>query len=653
MAQNEEHGNGTTNGSAAEIVPLVHKVEVPPKRNVFKEVGSGLWELFFHDAPVDQFKGQSRRKKGLLGLKFIFPILDWITTYTPKMLLADTIAGCTIASLAIPQDLGYARLAGVPPVNGLYSSFVPPLVYAAFGSSRDIAIGPVAVVSLLLGTLLKQEISPTDDPENYLKFAFTATFFCGIFQTGLGVFRLGFVTEFLSHAAIVGFMAGAAITIALQQLKGLLNITHFTTDTDFISVMKSVFSNIDEWNWRSIVIGLAFLGFLIVTKIVGQKKKKLFWISAIAPLTSVILSTLFVFITRADKHGVKIVGHIKKGINPISANQFFLSGSLAAAGAKVGLISALIALTEGVAIGRTFAALRDYHIDGNKEMIAFGVMNLCGSVTSCYVATGSFSRSAVNYNAGVCTAMSNVVMSIVVLVTLLVLTPLFKYTPNAILSAIIISAVISLIDGRAAWMIWKIDKFDFLACLGAFVGVFFVSVEIGLLIAVCISFVKILFNVTRPHTARLGNIPGTSVYRNVTQYPNATLPSGILAIRVDAAIYFSNSNYIHDKILHYLEEETQKLVKSNGAPIQYVIVDLTPVTNIDTSGIIAFEELEKTLKRKNIQLAFANPGALVITKLDDSKFLAHLGSEWLFFTVSEAIQVCTMLLNQSAAERQV
>jgi high affinity sulfate transporter 1 len=234
MARNEGRSDGVTNGSAAEGVPLVHKVEVPPKRNVFREVGAGLWELFFHDAPVGQFKGQSRRR---------------------KMLLGDFIAGCTIASLAVPQvgetrsatpspslftyndlslmshfvklqDLGYAKLAGVPPVNGLCkklsllllskkvivggflflgfsevffsmcggadSSFVPPLVYSLLGSSRDIAIGPVAVVSLLLGTLLKQEISPTKDPENYLKLAFTATFFCGVFQTGLGVFRCGF-----------------------------------------------------------------------------------------------------------------------------------------------------------------------------------------------------------------------------------------------------------------------------------------------------------------------------------------------------------------------------------------------------------------------------------------------------------------------------
>uniref|UniRef100_A0A7I4E5H9 STAS domain-containing protein n=1 Tax=Physcomitrium patens TaxID=3218 RepID=A0A7I4E5H9_PHYPA len=639
MALHDREGGGTAapNGQLVEEVPLVHKVLVPPPGGIFKEVGQGIWETFFYDAPVDRFRGQSKRIKSWLGLKFLFPMLEWITSYKSRMFVGDLIAGITIASLAIPQDLGYSKLAGVPPVNGLWSS-------------RDIAIGPVAVVSLLMGTLLKQEISPTEQPALYLQLAFTATFFAGIFQTGLGILRLGFVIQFLSHAAIVGFMAGAAVTIALQQLKGLLNITNFTTDTDFVSVMKSVFGHIDEWNWRSIVIGLAFLSFLVAAKVLAKKKPKLFWVSAIAPLTSVILATVFVFVFRADKRGVKVVGHIKQGVNPSSADQLLFTGKYVGAAAKIGLVTSLIALTEGVAIGRTFAALRDYHIDGNKEMIAFGIMNICGSLTSCYCATGSFSRSAVNYQAGVKTAMANVVMAITVLITLLFLTPLFKYTPNTILSAIIISAVLSLIDFKAAWIIWKIDKFDFLATLGAFFGVFFVSVEIGLLIAVCISFVKILFNVTRPHTALLGNIPGTNVYRNLQQYPKATVAPGIVAVRVDAAIYFSNSQYIHDKALRYVEDE---MAKPGSTPIQYLIIDLTPVTNIDTSGIIAMEELQRILKKRKIQLAFANPGSQVIQKFDSSGLLEELGSEWIFFTVGEAVQVCSMFLNKAAGEGSV
>jgi high affinity sulfate transporter 1 len=360
--------------------------------------------------------------------------------------------------------------------------------------------------------------------------------------------------DFLSHATVVGFMAGAAITIGLQQLKGLLNIptANFTTKTDIVSVLRSVFQHTYQWNWRTIVIALVFLFFILFTKFLAHKWKKMFWLTAVAPLVSVILATAFTYIFKINNDNVAIVGHLTKGINPSSVHQLIFSGHLVGTAAKIGLVAGLIAITEGIAIGRTFAALEGYHIDGNKEFIAFGIMNMAGSATSCYVTTGSFSRSAVNYNAGAYTTVSNIVMSLVVMVVLLALTPLFKYTPNAILASVIIAAVISLINVKAAYLIWKVDKFDFIAMLGAFFGTLFVSVEIGLLIAVCISFVKLLLTVSRPHTALLGNIPGTKVYRNVNQYKDAIRLPGVLAIRLDAPLYFSNSNYIRERSASFL-----------------------------------------------------------------------------------------------------
>ncbi|KAG5573285.1 hypothetical protein H5410_063051 [Solanum commersonii] len=451
--------------------PYIHKVGVPPKQGIFKEFKTAVKETFFADDPLRPFKDQPRSRKVVLGLQAIFPILDWGRSYNLRKFRGDLISGLTIASLCIPQDIGYSKLANLAPQYGLYSSFVPPLVYAFMGSSRDIAIGPVAVVSLLLGTLLRNEIDPSKHPDEYLRLAFTATFFAGITQATLGILRLGFLIDFLSHAAVVGFMGGAAITIALQQLKGFLGIKKFTKKTDIISVMKSVFHSVEhEWNWQTILIGATFLTFLLFAKYI-----------------------------------------------------------------------------EAVAIGRTFASMKDYQLDGNKEMVALGTMNIVGSMTSCYVATGSFSRSAVNYMAGCQTAFSNIVMSVVVFLTLEFITPLFKFTPNAILAAIIISAVLGLIDYEAAILIWKIDKFDFVACIGAFFGVVFASVEIGLLIAVTISFAKILLQVTRPRTATLGRIPRTNVYRNTQQYPEATKVPGVLIVRVDSAIYFSNSNYIKER----------------------------------------------------------------------------------------------------------
>ncbi|KAJ1435817.1 sulfate anion transporter, conserved site [Sesbania bispinosa] len=487
------------------------------------------------------------------------------------------------------QDIAYANLANLDPQYGLYTSFVAPLVYAFMGSSRDNAMGPVAVVSLLLGTMLTNEISNYKSHE-YLRLAFTATFFAGITQMALGVFRLGFLIDFLSHAAILGFMGGAAITIALQQLKVELG---------------------DNSHWSSI------LGLPSYSQ--AKKNKKLFWVAAIAPMISIIVSTFFVYITRADKKGVSIV----------------MENILA--GIRIGVVAGMIALTESIAIGRIFAAKKDYSLDGNKEMVAMGTMNVIGSLTSCYVATGGFGRSAVNDMAGCKTAASNIVMSIIVLLTMILITPLFKYTPNAVLASIIIAAVMSLVDIKAIVLLWKIDKFDFLACMGAFFGVIFKSVEIGLLIAVAISFAKILLQVTRPRTAVLGKLPGTAVYRNIQQYPKATQIPGMLIIRVDSAIYFSNSNYIKDRVLKWLTDEEVQRTTSEFPKIQYLIVEMSPVTDIDTSGIHAFEDLLKSLHKREVQLLLANPGPIVTEKLNTSKLSSLIGEGNIFLSVADAV----------------
>ncbi|KAD6796709.1 hypothetical protein R6Q59_019524 [Mikania micrantha] len=630
--------------------PYIHKIGAPPKPDLLKEFKTTLKETFFPDDPLRSFKDQPKSRKIILSLQAIFPILEWGRSYNIKKFRGDLIAGLTIASLCIPQDIGYSSLAHLKPQYGLYSSFVPPLVYAFMGSSRDIAIGPVAVVSLLLGTLVEREFDPNTQPDEYLRLIFTATFFAGITQATLGVLRLGFLIDFLSHAAVVGFMSGAAITIALQQLKGFLGISskHFTKETDVISVMKSIFKSAHHgWNWQTIVIGASFLVFLLVAKYIGKKNKKLFWVPAIAPLISVILSTFFVYITHANNDGVAIVGKIDKRINPPSLNKIYFSGEHLLKGFRIGIEAGMIALTEAVAIGRTFASMKDYQVDGNKEMVALGTMNVVGSMTSCYIATGSFSRSAVNYMAGCQTMVSNIVMSMVVLLTVKFLTPLFEYTPNAILSSIIISAVIALIDIDAAILIWKIDKFDFIACIGAFLGVVFKSVEAGLLVAVAISFAKILLQVTRPRTALLGKIPMTSVYRNIEQYPEASKISGVVIVRVDSAVYFSNSNYIKERILRWLSEEDENLKATYQPKIQFLIVELSPVSDIDTSGIHAFEELYRSLKKRDVQLVLANPCQQVLDKLYASGFPDLIGENKIFLTVADAIHTCSPKLNNN------
>ncbi|XP_052150108.1 sulfate transporter 1.2-like [Oryza glaberrima] len=616
-----------------------YNVGAPPKKNLLAEFAGTVKETFFSDEPMRRYKDQPRSRKLWLALQHVFPVFEWGSQYTLAKFKGDLIAGLTLASLVIPQDIGYAKLANLPPEIGLHSSFVPPLIYALMGTSRELAMGPVAVISLLLGTLLQEEIDPKKNPLDYRRLAFTATFFAGVTQAALGFCRLGFIIAFLSHAAIIGFMAGAAITIALQQLKGFLGIANFTKKTDIISVMKSVWGNVHHgWNWQTILIGASFLAFLLVAKYIGKKNKKLFWVPAIAPLISVIISTLFVYITRADKQGVAIVKNVKKGINPPSASLIFFTGPYLLKGFKIGVVAGMISLTEAIAVGRTFAGLNDYQIDGNKEMLALGTMNVVGSMTSCYIATGGFARSAVNCMAGGKTPMSNIVMSTVVLLALLWITPLFKYTPNATISSIIISAVLGLFDFESAYLIWKVDKLDFMACLGAFLGVIFSSVEYGLLIAVVISLIKVLLHVTRPRTALLGNLPRTIIYRNVEQYPEATKVPGMLIVRVDSAIYFTNSNYVKERMLRWLRDEEEHQKEQKLPKIEFLIVDLSPVNDIDTSGIHAFKELLRTLEKRQIQLIFANPGAAVIQKLRSAKFTELIGEDKICLTVGDAVK---------------
>ncbi|XP_020103871.1 sulfate transporter 1.2-like [Ananas comosus] len=632
---------GPSTQHRAENNQSVYKIGFPPKKTLLREFTDAVKETLFHDEPLRPYKDQPVSRKLVLGLQFLFPILEWGRQYSFNKFKGDLIAGLTIASLCIPQDIGYAKLANLDPQYGLYSSFVPPLIYAAMGSSRDIAIGPVAVVSLLLGTLIREEFDPVKQKAEYFRLAATATFFAGITQAALGTLRLGFIIDFLSHAAIVGFMGGAAITIALQQLKGFLGVKNFTTKTDIVSVMKSVWGNVHHgWNWETAVIGSAFLAFLLITKYIGKRKKSLFWVPAIAPLISVVVATFCVYITRADKRGVQIVKDIRKGVNPSSVHKIHFTGPYLGKGFRIGAVAGMVALTEAIAIGRTFAAMKDYQIDGNKEMVALGTMNIIGSLTSCYIATGSFSRSAVNFMAGCSTAVSNIVMSIVVLLTLLLITPLFKYTPNAILASIIISAVLNLIDIKGAYLIWKCDKLDFIACMGAFFGVIFISVEIGLLIAVSISVAKIILQVTRPRTVLLGNLPRTTIYRNVDQYPEATKVPGVVVVRVDSAIYFNNSNYIKERILRWLRDEEDRIKEQNLPRIEFLIVELSPVTEIDTTGIHGFEELHTILRKRSVQLVLANPGPAVIEKLQLAKFTELIGEKNIYLTVGEAVANC-------------
>ncbi|CAB4272657.1 unnamed protein product [Prunus armeniaca] len=584
----------------------IHSVCLPPKQTTLQKLKHRLGEIFFPDNPLHRFKNQTWFTKLLLGLQFFFPIFQWGPEYNVKLLKSDIISGLTIASLAIPQGISYAKLASLPPIVGLYSSFVPPLIYSVLGSSRHLAVGPVSIASLVMGSMLSEAVSSTEEPILYLKLAFTATCFAGLFQASLGLLRLGFIIDFLSKATLIGFMAGASVIVILQQLKGLLGIVHFTTKMQFFSVMSSIFNHRGEWSWQTIVMGFIFLVFLFTTRHISKTKPKLFWVAAAAPLTSVIISTVLVFFLSSKNPHISVIGHLPKGLNPPSSNMLYFNGPFLALAIKTGIITGILSLTEGVAVGRTFAALKNYQVDGNKEMMAIGLMNICGSCSSCYVTTGSFSRSAVNYNAGAKTVVSNIIMASAVLVTLLFLMPLFYYTPNVILAAIIITAV----SGT--------DRLP--SCIPVGVSIF-----------------KILLHVTRPNTMVLGNIPRTQTFQNLNRYREALRIPSFLILAVEAPIYFANTTYLQERILRWVREEEERIKASNESTLKCIILDMTAVTAIDTSGTDMMFELRKMLDKRSLQLVLANPVGTVMEKLQQSKTLESFGLNGVYLTVGEAV----------------
>ncbi|CAO2178467.1 unnamed protein product [Urochloa humidicola] len=632
-------------GAAAE-----HKVNLSARRPFVEALRTGLAETFFPDDPFRGFGSLRPAARAWGALKYFMPALEWAPRYTLDKFKYDLLAGVTIASLAIPQGISYAKLANLPPIIGLYSSFVPPLLYAVFGSSNNLAVGTVAAASLLLASIIEEEVPPEDNPQLYLQLFYTAAFFTGVIQTALGVFRLGLIVDFLSRSTITGFMGGTAAIIIMQQLKGMLGMKHFTPKTDLISVIHSIFRYRHEWKWQSAVLGICFLLFLLSSKHLRKKKPHLFWVSAIAPFMVVLIGGIFAFLVKGNEHGIPIVGDLKKGINPLSVSQLTFTDKHVNLAVKAGFLSGILALAEGIAVGRSLALIKNEQIDGNKEMIAFGIMNIAGSFTSCYLTTGPFSKSAVNFHAGCRTPMSNVVMSVCIMLVLLFLAPLFKYTPLVALSAIIVVAMIGLIKVKEFCHLYRVDKFDFCICMVAFIGVVFFTMVIGLGASVGLSVIRALLHVARPNTSKLGSIAGGDVFRDVRHYPHARNTPGVLILQLGSPIYFVNAGYLRERILRWVEEE-ENACKIDGQDLQCVVLDLGGVSSIDNTGIGMLVEVHKSLDRRGIRIALTNPRLGVTEKLMLSGYIKDtIGEEWVFLTVKDAVTACRYALQRSRSK---
>ncbi|KAK9853863.1 hypothetical protein WJX84_006158 [Apatococcus fuscideae] len=572
-------------------------------------------------------------------LNYFIPLAGVLRNYQWRTdLLADLASGLSVGAMVIPQGMSYAKLAGLPNVWGLYGAFVPVLVYAGLGSSRQLAVGPVAVTSLLLGSNIKDIIdAPIQDNPNTPHNAYAqeqyniactqVALIAGVIYTAVGILNLGWVTQFLSHSVIGGFMTGASLIIGLSQVKFLFgyNMRPDPASTAVLKLPNISFPRHDPihkqlgdlfgstwtpyFKWREFVMGLCWIILLQTMKQIGQRYSRLKLLRALGPLTVTIISIAIMNIWGLMKApaSIRVVGTIPKGL-PGSTVRFF--SPINDFSGKIGLaiVVCLIDVLESISIARALALRGKYDIRPTQELRGLGVANIIGAMFNCYTTTGSFSRSAVSADTGSRTQVFGIVSAILVMIVLLVLTPVFKYMPQNAQGAIVISAVFSLFNYTEWWFLWKVNKLDWLVFNTALFCVAFLGVEIGLAIAIGLSIAIVLYKTAFPHTAVLGRLPQTSVYRNVKQYPEAKQIDGLLVMRVDAPIYFANVIPIREAIAKY-QRRTLRHITPRGIALRYIILDMSPVTDIDASAVHWLKVNPPPPSRESRMLSLAVVGA--------------------------------------------
>ncbi|MCD7461463.1 putative sulfate transporter 4.2 [Datura stramonium] len=583
---------------------------------------------------VSKWKERMKRMTWREWIETFFPCYRWVRTYKVREYLQpDLMAGITVGIMLVPQSMSYAKLAGLQPIYGLYSGFIPIFVYTIFGSSRQLAIGPVALTSLLVSNVLSSIVEPSD--KLYTELAILLALMVGILECTMALLRLGWLLRFISHSVISGFTTASAFVIALSQAKYFLGY-EIERSSKIIPLVKSIISGADKFSWPPFLMGSLMLAILLTMKHMGKTRKYLRFLRAAGPLTAVVLGTTFVKIYHPPS--ISLVGDIPQGLPKFSIPKQF--GHVKSLIPTTVLITG-VAILESVGIAKALAAKNGYELDSNQELFGLGLANICGSFFSIYPTTGSFSRSAVNHESGAKTGLSGLVMGIIMACALLFLTPAFEYIPQCALAAIVISAVIGLVDYDEAKFLWRVDKKDFLLWTITCMTTLFLGIEIGVLVGVGVSLAFVIHESANPHIAVLGRLPGTTIYRNTQQYPEAYTYNGIVIVRIDAPIYFANTSYIKDRLRDYeIEKDDSKGRGPEVSRIHFVILEMAPVTYIDSSAVQALKELHQEYKSRDIQLAISNPNREVLLTLAKAGVIDLIGKEWYFVRVHDAVQIC-------------
>lgn len=551
-------------------------------------------------------------------MKQFFPFIEWSKQYRKKNLKNDFLAGATVGVLLIPQGMAYAMIAGLPPQYGLYAAIIPQIVYAFMGSSPVLAVGPVAMDSLLVATGLgAMGIIGLD---NYIAVAIFLSLFMGCIQLLLGVLNLGMLVAFLSKPVISGFTSAAAIIIGISQIKNFSGI-RIANEMTFLDKFFGLFTA-----FFSIHLGTLVIGILSVLAIVGLKKiSKKIPSGLIVVTVMLFLSYLFDF----KSLGISVIGNIPSGLPPMSLPS--LPFEQIKELFPIALTLALIAFMEAIAVSKSFEEEQsEYEIDPNQELIALGTANILGAFFSAYPTTGGFSRTAVNVEAGAKSNISAIVSVLIIAATLLFLTPLFYYLPKAVLAAIVLVAVSNLVDLNYPKRLYKKRKDEFYLLVFTFFMTLVLGVKEGILLGVLVSVFLLIYRTSKPHIAVLGNVKGSDYYKNIFRFEKDVIDrDDLVIIRFDAQLYFGNKDY--------LKRELLKLVSKKAATLKAVILNAESISYIDSSANMMLLKLVTKLKKRNI--AFIITGAIGPTRdiLYSGGMVDIIGMENLFIRTSEAV----------------
>ncbi|KFL31203.1 sulfate:proton symporter [Devosia riboflavina] len=551
-----------------------------------------------------------------MRLKSYFPILDWGRRYNRQTLTSDLMAAVIVTIMLIPQSLAYALLAGLPPEVGLYASVLPLVAYAIFGTSSALAVGPVAVVSLMTATAVGRVAA--EGSVDYASATIILALLSGVMLTLMGLFRLGFVANFLSHPVISGFITASGLIIATSQVGGLLGIK--TEGHALPELLVSIYENVGNINLHTVAVGAVALVLLLWIRLDLKNWLTRFGLSKAVATTIVRAGpVLVVFLTMGwsagmdlASKGVSLVGDVPQGLPMLALPNVSLD--LVQQLALPALIISIVGFVESISVAQTLAAKRRERITPNQELIGLGASNIAAAIGGGYPVTGGFARSVVNFDAGAATPAAGAFTAIGIAGATLLLTPFLAILPKATLAATIVLAVLTLVDFSILKRAWAYSKADFAAVAITMSGTLLLGVETGIALGVGTSILIFLYRSSTPHAAIVGQVPGTEHYRNVKRHKVETVP-GMLSIRIDESLYFANARYLEDLVFEQV---------AANAGITDVVLMCSAVNAIDMSALESLEAIEHRLKDAGVRLHLSEVKGPVMDRLAHTHFLKNL-----------------------------